>query len=136
MITDFNLLFQSFSVVHLLILFYPPCYWFCFFSVTELYFCLWKCALHNTLKTSMHFSLEVIPISGATQEVRRNRGFAVNELMFQMQAPPLGFATYSVSLLGDGPQPSPVQQRTPMVIQNKVCCTTLSLTAMALHQKA
>lgn len=84
----------------------------------------------------MHFSLEVIPISGATQEVRRNRGFAVNELMFQMQAPPLGFTTYSVSLLGDGPRPSPVQQRTPMVIQNKVRCTTLPLSAMALHQKS
>lgn len=57
-IIDFNLLFQVFFVVHLQILFYPPCYCFgvfFFFTVTELYFFLWKYALHNTLRTPIAF---------------------------------------------------------------------------------
>uniref|UniRef100_A0A4W6E549 Alpha-mannosidase n=1 Tax=Lates calcarifer TaxID=8187 RepID=A0A4W6E549_LATCA len=36
----------------------------------------------------------------------RNWGFAVNELVFQVQAPPLGYSTYSVSLVKDGPPPT------------------------------
>uniref|UniRef100_A0AAQ6AET3 Lysosomal alpha-mannosidase n=1 Tax=Amphiprion ocellaris TaxID=80972 RepID=A0AAQ6AET3_AMPOC len=63
--------------------------------------------------------LKVVPVSKATQEVRRNRGFAVNELVFQVQAPPLGYSTYSVSLLQDGSPPTSTQHRTPTVIQNK-----------------
>ncbi|MEQ2204044.1 hypothetical protein XENOCAPTIV_007057, partial [Xenoophorus captivus] len=39
---------------------------------------------------------QVLPVSRATQEVRRNRGFASNELVFQVQVPPLGYSTYSV----------------------------------------
>lgn len=59
-------------------------------------------------------------MSQATHEVRRQRGFAVNELVFQVQAPPLGYTTYTVALIQDGPPPAPAQQRAPPVIQNKV----------------
>uniref|UniRef100_A0A669EVV8 Alpha-mannosidase n=1 Tax=Oreochromis niloticus TaxID=8128 RepID=A0A669EVV8_ORENI len=45
--------------------------------------------------------------------------FAVNELVFQVQAPPLGYTTYTVALIQDGPPPAPAQQRAPTVIQNK-----------------
>lgn len=62
---------------------------------------------------------QVVPVSTATWEVRRNRGLAVNELVFQVQAPPLGFTTYSVSLLKDGPPPAITQHQTPKAIQNK-----------------
>lgn len=68
---------------------------------------------------------QVVPVSTATIEVRRNRGFAVNELVFQVQAPPLGYTTYSVSLLEGGPPPASTQPRTPPAIQNKVCGTEL-----------
>lgn len=66
------------------------------------------------------FLIQVVPVSKATQDVRRSRGFAVNELVFQVQAPPLGFSTYSVSLLQDGPPRTAVQHDAPTVIQNKV----------------
>uniref|UniRef100_A0A4W6E828 Alpha-mannosidase n=1 Tax=Lates calcarifer TaxID=8187 RepID=A0A4W6E828_LATCA len=62
---------------------------------------------------------KVVPVSRATQEVRRNWGFAVNELVFQVQAPPLGYSTYSVSLVKDGPPPTSTKHRAPTVIQNK-----------------
>ncbi|XP_068607078.1 lysosomal alpha-mannosidase [Brachionichthys hirsutus] len=62
---------------------------------------------------------QVVPVSAATQDVRRSRGFAVNELVFQVKAPPLGFTTYSVSLLQDGPPPASKQHRAPAAIQNK-----------------
>ncbi|KAM8772245.1 lysosomal alpha-mannosidase [Acanthopagrus schlegelii] len=62
---------------------------------------------------------QVVPVSTATREVRRGRGFAVNELVFQVQVPPLGYTTYSVSLLQDGPPPAPTQHRTPTAIKNK-----------------
>ncbi|KAM3623462.1 uncharacterized protein V6R79_011495 [Siganus canaliculatus] len=62
---------------------------------------------------------QVVPVSAATREVRRNRGFAVNELVFQVQVPPLGFTTYSVSLLMDGPPPASVKHSAPTTIQNK-----------------
>nr|XP_060620901.1 lysosomal alpha-mannosidase [Anolis sagrei ordinatus] len=42
---------------------------------------------------------EVIPVSSFTRAVRRDRGDAVNELVFQASAPPLGYRTYSVSRL-------------------------------------
>uniref|UniRef100_A0A4W5KMX2 Alpha-mannosidase n=1 Tax=Hucho hucho TaxID=62062 RepID=A0A4W5KMX2_9TELE len=45
--------------------------------------------------------------------VRRGRGYAVNELLFQVQAPPLGYSTYSVSLLQNG-RPSP--QSSPLIV--------------------
>uniref|UniRef100_A0A8D3DGP9 Alpha-mannosidase n=1 Tax=Scophthalmus maximus TaxID=52904 RepID=A0A8D3DGP9_SCOMX len=64
---------------------------------------------------------QVVPVSRATREVRKNRGFAINELVFQVQAPPLGFSTYSVSLLQDGPPPAAAtKHRAPTAIQNKV----------------
>lgn len=59
-------------------------------------------------------------MSSATREVRRNRGYAVNELVFEARAPPLGFTTYSVSLLEKRPAPAPLKRRTPLAIQNKV----------------
>uniref|UniRef100_A0ABM5FLY9 Alpha-mannosidase n=1 Tax=Pogona vitticeps TaxID=103695 RepID=A0ABM5FLY9_9SAUR len=40
---------------------------------------------------------EVIPVSSFTQAVRRDRGYAANELVFRASAPPLGYRTYSVS---------------------------------------
>uniref|UniRef100_A0A8C4E4T8 Lysosomal alpha-mannosidase n=1 Tax=Dicentrarchus labrax TaxID=13489 RepID=A0A8C4E4T8_DICLA len=76
----------------------------------------------STLSVSV---FQVVPVSAATREVRRNRGFAVNELVFQVQAPPLGFTTYSVSLLQDGPPPASTQHRTPTAIQNKNLCVHL-----------
>uniref|UniRef100_A0A8K9X3W4 Alpha-mannosidase n=1 Tax=Oncorhynchus mykiss TaxID=8022 RepID=A0A8K9X3W4_ONCMY len=64
---------------------------------------------------------DVVPVSQATAAVRRGRGYAVNELLFQVQAPPLGYSTYSVSLLQNGP-PSPQSSplpRAPKAVQNK-----------------
>uniref|UniRef100_A0A8K9UIX1 Alpha-mannosidase n=1 Tax=Oncorhynchus mykiss TaxID=8022 RepID=A0A8K9UIX1_ONCMY len=64
---------------------------------------------------------QVVPVSQATAAVRRGRGYAVNELLFQVQAPPLGYSTYSVSLLQNGP-PSPQSSplpRAPKAVQNK-----------------
>eukprot|EP00063_Salmo_salar_P065684 XP_014040519.1 PREDICTED: lysosomal alpha-mannosidase [Salmo salar] len=58
---------------------------------------------------------QVVPVSQATAAVRRDRGYAVNELLFQVQAPPLGYSTYSVSLLQNGP-PSP--QSSVSLLQN------------------
>uniref|UniRef100_A0A8K9UZS1 Alpha-mannosidase n=1 Tax=Oncorhynchus mykiss TaxID=8022 RepID=A0A8K9UZS1_ONCMY len=55
---------------------------------------------------------DVVPVSQATAAVRRGRGYAVNELLFQVQAPPLGYSTYSVSLLQNGP-PSPQSSPLP-----------------------
>ncbi|KAM4611334.1 lysosomal alpha-mannosidase [Polymixia lowei] len=62
---------------------------------------------------------QVVPVSKATREVRKDRGYAVNELVFQVQAPPLGYSTYSVSLLQRGPPPAPAQHGTPLAIRNK-----------------
>uniref|UniRef100_A0A4W6E711 Alpha-mannosidase n=1 Tax=Lates calcarifer TaxID=8187 RepID=A0A4W6E711_LATCA len=69
---------------------------------------------------------QVVPVSRATQEVRRNWGFAVNELVFQVQAPPLGYSTYSVSLVKDGPPPTSTKHRAPTVIQNKFLQVTFN----------
>lgn len=63
---------------------------------------------------------EVIPVSGTTRDARRNRGFAVNELLFRVRAPPLGFSTYSVSLLQDGPLLASPRYHVPKSIWNKV----------------
>ncbi|KAM9792306.1 lysosomal alpha-mannosidase [Neosynchiropus ocellatus] len=62
---------------------------------------------------------QVLPVSSATRAVRKNRGFAANELVFQVQAPPLGYTTYSVSLLQGGPAPPPSLHLTPPILQNK-----------------
>ncbi|XP_077183388.1 lysosomal alpha-mannosidase [Paroedura picta] len=40
---------------------------------------------------------EVIPVSSFTQHVRRDRGSAFNELVFQASPPPLGYSSYTVS---------------------------------------
>uniref|UniRef100_A0A6Q2Y3L4 Alpha-mannosidase n=1 Tax=Esox lucius TaxID=8010 RepID=A0A6Q2Y3L4_ESOLU len=62
----------------------------------------------------------VVPVSQATVVVRRDRGYAVNELLFQVRAPPMGYSTYSVSLLQKGPPPASPFPRAPKDIQNKV----------------
>ncbi|XP_068460344.1 lysosomal alpha-mannosidase [Clinocottus analis] len=62
---------------------------------------------------------QVVAASAETRALRRNRGFAINELVFQAAAPPLGFTTYSVSLLQDGPPAAAVRRRAPAAIQNK-----------------
>ena len=63
---------------------------------------------------------QVVPMSKASQQLRKGRGYAVNELVFQAQAPPLGYSTYSVSVLQNGPPPAPVKPGPPAAIQNKV----------------
>nr|XP_046229733.1 lysosomal alpha-mannosidase [Scatophagus argus] len=62
---------------------------------------------------------QVVPVSTATWALRRNRGSAVRELVFQVQAPPLGFTHYTVSLLQDEHPPPRVEHRPPTAIQNK-----------------
>ncbi|KAI1886659.1 hypothetical protein AGOR_G00198080 [Albula goreensis] len=62
---------------------------------------------------------QVIPVSQSTQDIRRDRGYARNELLFQAQAPPLGFRTYSVSLLPNRPLRASPQHGTPLYLQNK-----------------
>ncbi|KAG9337365.1 hypothetical protein JZ751_028785 [Albula glossodonta] len=62
---------------------------------------------------------QVIPVSQSTQDIRRDRGYARNELLFQAQAPPLGFRTYSVSLLPNRPLRASPQLGTPLYLQNK-----------------
>ncbi|XP_053232372.1 lysosomal alpha-mannosidase [Podarcis raffonei] len=57
---------------------------------------------------------EVIPVSNFTRAVRHDRGDAVNELVFQASAPPLGYTTYSVSRLpGKEPARSRLLKRLP-----------------------
>ncbi|TRY82085.1 hypothetical protein DNTS_024091 [Danionella cerebrum] len=62
---------------------------------------------------------EVIAVSTSTQEVRRNRGYAKNELVFQAQAPPLGYSTYIISRVQGQPPSSSFKTKSPYVIQNK-----------------
>ncbi|CAJ1052920.1 lysosomal alpha-mannosidase [Xyrichtys novacula] len=62
---------------------------------------------------------QVVPVSSTTSRVRKGRGYAVNELVFQVLVPPLGFTTYSVSLLKDGPPPASTKHYAPTAIQNK-----------------
>ncbi|XP_004084261.3 lysosomal alpha-mannosidase [Oryzias latipes] len=63
---------------------------------------------------------QVLSVSKATREVRRNRGHAANELVFQVQAPPLGYTTYSVSSLQGRPSSAASPKRgAPTSIQNK-----------------
>uniref|UniRef100_A0A8C4E9F8 Alpha-mannosidase n=1 Tax=Dicentrarchus labrax TaxID=13489 RepID=A0A8C4E9F8_DICLA len=61
-----------------------------------------------------------LPVNGTAYLVSDANGKSVDcQLVFQVQAPPLGFTTYSVSLLQDGPPPASTQHRTPTAIQNK-----------------
>ncbi|CAN9510730.1 unnamed protein product [Ophioblennius macclurei] len=62
---------------------------------------------------------QVVPVSRSTQEVRRSRGFATNELLFQVRAPPLGYTTYSVTLQQYGAPAAAAHRRTATIIQNK-----------------
>ncbi|KAJ8383747.1 hypothetical protein AAFF_G00215890 [Aldrovandia affinis] len=62
---------------------------------------------------------QVLPVSQSTQDVRRDRGYARNQLVFQAEAPPLGFRTYSVSLLPSRPPQPPPRPGTPLYLQNK-----------------
>ncbi|KAJ8001680.1 hypothetical protein DPEC_G00171970 [Dallia pectoralis] len=61
---------------------------------------------------------QVVRVSQATVAVRRGRGYAVSELSFQVRAPPMGYSTYSVSLLQMGPPDSP-RPGVPKDITNK-----------------
>ncbi|XP_053472645.1 lysosomal alpha-mannosidase isoform X1 [Ictalurus furcatus] len=62
---------------------------------------------------------QVIPVSKATQALRRDRGSAQFELVFQVQAPSLGFNTYTVTLLKNSPAPPSPKPVAPPSIQNK-----------------
>ncbi|XP_036385660.1 lysosomal alpha-mannosidase [Megalops cyprinoides] len=62
---------------------------------------------------------QVVPVSQATRDIRKDRGYAVNELVFQAQAPPLGFSTYSVSQLKHQPPPASPKPGVPLYLQNK-----------------
>ncbi|XP_063055152.1 lysosomal alpha-mannosidase [Engraulis encrasicolus] len=64
-------------------------------------------------------SCEVIPVSKATQVLRGDQSWAQNELVFQVQAPPLGYTTYSISLLQNRPPPPPPRPNAPLTMQNK-----------------
>ncbi|XP_067829073.1 lysosomal alpha-mannosidase [Heptranchias perlo] len=44
---------------------------------------------------------QVVAVSNFTKAVRKDRGYAVNELVFQASVPALGFSTYSVSKVSD-----------------------------------
>uniref|UniRef100_A0A672MJA8 Alpha-mannosidase n=1 Tax=Sinocyclocheilus grahami TaxID=75366 RepID=A0A672MJA8_SINGR len=62
---------------------------------------------------------QVVPLSKSTQEVRRNRGYAKGELVFQVEAPPLGYSTYIISMLRDEPPASSAKPTATRSIQNK-----------------
>lgn len=62
---------------------------------------------------------QVVPLSRSTQEVRRDRGYAKGELVFQVEAPPLGYTTYVISLLKDKSPKAKAKPRAPPSIQNK-----------------
>uniref|UniRef100_A0A673LWT4 Alpha-mannosidase n=1 Tax=Sinocyclocheilus rhinocerous TaxID=307959 RepID=A0A673LWT4_9TELE len=62
---------------------------------------------------------QVVPLSKSTQQVRRNRGYAKGELVFQVEAPPLGYTTYIISILKDEPPASSPKPTATRSIQNK-----------------
>ncbi|XP_066512258.1 lysosomal alpha-mannosidase-like [Hoplias malabaricus] len=62
---------------------------------------------------------QVVPVSKATQNVRRGQGYAKYELVFEVQAPPLGFSTYSITLLKANRSPAEPNHSAPLSIQNK-----------------
>ncbi|XP_035261901.1 lysosomal alpha-mannosidase [Anguilla anguilla] len=62
---------------------------------------------------------EVVPVSQATKDIRRDGGYAANELVFQATAPPMGFSTYSVSLVQNRPPPAPPLPGAPPVLENQ-----------------
>ncbi|XP_067244068.1 lysosomal alpha-mannosidase [Chanodichthys erythropterus] len=62
---------------------------------------------------------QVVPLSKSTQEVRRNRGYAKGELVFQVEAPPLGYSTYIISMVQDEPPASSSKPTATRSIQNK-----------------
>ncbi|XP_051528161.1 lysosomal alpha-mannosidase isoform X2 [Myxocyprinus asiaticus] len=62
---------------------------------------------------------QVVALSKSTQKLRRNRGYAKGELVFQVEAPPLGYSTYIISLLRDDPPVARPEPSVPHSIQNK-----------------
>ncbi|XP_036420170.1 lysosomal alpha-mannosidase isoform X2 [Colossoma macropomum] len=62
---------------------------------------------------------QVLPVSKPTQYVRRGRGYAKYELVFQVQALPLGFSTYSITLLKAAGAPAEPERRAPVSMENK-----------------
>ncbi|KTG40307.1 hypothetical protein cypCar_00007611 [Cyprinus carpio] len=71
---------------------------------------------------------QVVPLSKSTQEVRRNRGYAKGELVFQVEAPPLGYSTYIISMLRDEPPASSAKPTATRSIQNKFLKVTFDET--------
>ncbi|XP_069460399.1 lysosomal alpha-mannosidase-like [Ambystoma mexicanum] len=67
---------------------------------------------------------QIIPVSDFTRAVRRDKGTAPRELLFQAFVPPLGFTTYTVTRLS-GQASSPREQKskrvgkTPLQIENE-----------------
>ncbi|XP_076867010.1 lysosomal alpha-mannosidase [Brachyhypopomus gauderio] len=67
---------------------------------------------------------QVIPVSKATQDLRRDRGYSMYELVFMVQAPPMGFSTYSITLLkADSTQLEPTP-KAPVSMQNEYLMVT------------
>uniref|UniRef100_A0A8C9W6K5 Lysosomal alpha-mannosidase n=1 Tax=Scleropages formosus TaxID=113540 RepID=A0A8C9W6K5_SCLFO len=62
---------------------------------------------------------QVIPVSKATRKIRGDRGYAVNELVFRVQAPPVGFRTYVVSQMSRQHPPVAPQPGTPLSMENQ-----------------
>uniref|UniRef100_A0A8C9U4P0 Alpha-mannosidase n=1 Tax=Scleropages formosus TaxID=113540 RepID=A0A8C9U4P0_SCLFO len=86
---------------------------------------------------------QVIPVSKATRKIRGDRGYAVNELVFRVQAPPVGFRTYVVSQMSRQHPPVAPQPGTPLSMENQFIRVTFdpdtglmnSLTNLETKQK-
>ncbi|RXN26527.1 lysosomal alpha-mannosidase [Labeo rohita] len=76
-------------------------------------------AYNVTDSTGKTVESQVVPLSKSTKEVRRNRGYAKGELVFQVEAPPLGYSTYIISMHKDEPQASSAKPTATRSIQNK-----------------
>ncbi|XP_023670401.1 lysosomal alpha-mannosidase [Paramormyrops kingsleyae] len=86
---------------------------------------------------------QVIPVSKETRRIREDKGYAVNELVFQVEAPPVGFRTYGISLVPNSPAPAGPSPVAPPFIENQYLRVTFdpetglvsSLTNLETKQK-
>ncbi|KAL4648547.1 lysosomal alpha-mannosidase [Arapaima gigas] len=86
---------------------------------------------------------QVMPVSEVTQKIRGDKGYAINELVFLVQAPSLGFRTFQVSQVSKQPPPLPPQPKTPLSMENQFLRVTFdpdtglltSLTNLETKQK-
>ncbi|XP_062846006.1 lysosomal alpha-mannosidase [Trichomycterus rosablanca] len=76
-------------------------------------------AYNITDSSSTVVDSQVIPVSKATQDLRRNQSYAQFELVFRVQAPALGFNTYTITVLQNDTDPFPPKSRVPPSIQNQ-----------------